>query len=166
VFARPFDAERLVFVGPETPVARQATFFSASDNGTLVFGAARIAVSRLTWFDRQGRRAGLVGEPKHYQQIVMSPRGRHATLVRRRAQEVGDDLSNPDLWDVDLASGVLSALTRDPAADADPSWSPDERRVAFTSGRKKPLGVFVKNVASGAEEPLAVNSDRPLMVDQ
>src|SRR5829696_5881713 len=71
----------------------------------------------------------------------------------------------PDLGDVDLTTGVWSPLTTDPPLDSDPSWSPDERRLAFTSGRAGILGVFRKDVISGAEEPLAVLKE-PVVVDQ
>jgi eukaryotic-like serine/threonine-protein kinase len=66
---------------------------------------------------------------------------------------------------VDLTTGIWSRLTTDPELDADPSWSPDERRVAFTSRRAGPLGVFVKDVNTGAEEPLVVWK-QPVMLDQ
>jgi Tol biopolymer transport system component len=72
---------------------------------------------------------------------------------------------NADLWDVDLTTGVWSRLTTDLALDSDPSWSPDERRVAFTSGRAGFLGVFLKDVNSGAEEPLVVWKES-VVVDQ
>jgi TolB protein len=37
-------------------------------------------------------------------------------------------------------------LTRNPAYDADPSWSPDGRKLAFTSGRDSKAGeIYVMN---------------------
>ena len=55
VFARPFDAERLVFTGPERLLVTAAGYFTASDDGTVVYRPARVAVSRVTWLDRRGR---------------------------------------------------------------------------------------------------------------
>ncbi len=162
VFARPFDAARLVFTGPERLITAQAGFFSVSDTGTLVYKPERAPISQVTWFDRQGRRMGTLAEPGPYQQVVLSPRGRRATVVRTDTQDLGGNL---DLWDMDRTSGVVSRLTTDPARDSDPSWSPDESRVAFTSTRAGRQGVFVKDVHSGAEEPLLVWKE-PLVVDQ
>ena len=162
VFARPFDAARLVFTGPERLIAAQAGFFSVSDTGTIVYRPERPTISQVTWFDRQGRRTATLGEPGPYQQMVLSPRGRRATVVRTDTE---DSRGNLDLWDMDLTSGVVSRLTTDPARDSDPAWSPDERRVAFTSTRAGRQGVFVKDVHSGAEEPLVVWKE-PVMVDQ
>ncbi len=69
-------------------------------------------------------------------------------------------VSNLYLWDVDLATGVFSRVTTEPASD--PSWSPDERRIVFTSS----TGVSMKDLTTGDQEPFAVWKDRPLSVDQ
>ncbi len=162
LFARPFDAAGLAFTGPETEVAKQVAFFSVSENGTIVLQPERANVSRLTWFDRRGRRTGTLGEPGQYRQVVLSMHETHATVVRPATQGYQ---GNWDLWDVNLRTGVLSRLTTDPALDSDPSWSPDERHLAFTSARAGPWGVFVKDVTSGIEQPLVVWKGT-VMVDQ
>ena len=159
VFARDFDLERLEFSGPEVVVAEQADDVSVSDNGTIVYRPAGVSVSRLTWFDRRGQRTGTLGEPASYEQVVLSPRSRRATVVR------GDSVGNTDLWDADLASGIFTRLTTHPAFDGDPSWAPDERALVFTSGRTGRFAVFLKDAVSGKEEPL-VEFSEPVTVDQ
>lgn len=161
VFARRFDAARLAFSGPEIAVAQQVASFSVSQNGTIVFKPQRIGLSRLTWFDFRGARLGTLGESGQYTQVVLSPRGR-PTVVRPASPEVH---LNWDLWDVDPTTGILSRLTTEPGVDSDPSWSPDERHLAFTSARAGPWGVFVKDVVSGSERPLVVRKES-VMVDQ
>ena len=158
LFARPFDAERLEISGAEVQVSAQAAGFSVSDHGTIVY-RHEISASRLTWFDRTGRRTGTLGEPGPYYQVVLSPRGRRAAVVRLNAQQ------NGDIWDVDLASGMFSRLTSDPGNDSDPSWSPDERALAFTSTRSGVQTIFKKDLVSGKEEPL-VPFDQPAALDQ
>jgi Tol biopolymer transport system component len=148
VFARPFDADRLEFTGAEMQLTHGAGEVSVSDQGTIAYGAEGASLSRPTWFDRSGRRTGTLGKSEPYRQLVLSPRGRHATVVRL------DPQGNGDLWDVDLASGIFSRLTTDPAHDADPSWAPDERALAFTSFRTGRAAVFVKDVTTGNEKPL------------
>jgi Tol biopolymer transport system component len=148
LFARPFDPERLEVSGAEVQVAERAGGFSVSDGGTVVYRPEDVSMSRLTWFDRSGRRTGTLGEPAPYNQVVLSPRGRRATVVRFEADD------NADLWDVDLASGIFSRLTTHPAYDMDPSWSPDERALAFVSERTGRRTMFVKDMVSGKEEPL------------
>ena len=102
VFARPFDASRLVFTGPERLLTAQAGFFSVSDNGMVVYRPERPTLSQVTWFDRRGRsdRHGRRAGP--YQQVVLSPRGRRATVVRvdtqGLAREHGPVGCGPDEW--------------------------------------------------------------------
>jgi Tol biopolymer transport system component len=162
LFARPFNAARLTFTGPEKLLTAGVSSFSVSDDGTIVYQPERIAISRLTWFDRQGRATSTLGEPGQYAQVVLSPRGRRATVVQTDAQGMQ---GNSELWDIDLTTGVWSRLTTDPALDSDPSWSPDERHVAFTSGRTGVLGVFLKDVITGSEKPLVLWNE-PVVVDQ
>jgi eukaryotic-like serine/threonine-protein kinase len=160
VFARPFDAERLEFSGAEMQLTQRAGEVSVSDDGTIAYTSGGALVSRLTWFDRSGQRTGTLGNAEPYDQVVLSPRGHHATVVR------GDAHGNGwDLWDVDLASGIFSRLTTDPADDADPSWAPDEHALAFTSWRTGRAAVFVKDLTSGKEEPL-VPFHEAVVVDQ
>jgi Tol biopolymer transport system component len=116
-------------------------------------------VSRLTWFDRSGRPLGTLGEPASYGQVVLSPSNRRATVARYDAQ------GTADLWDADLDSGIFSRLTTDPAEDTDPSWSPDERALAFTSLRSGQRAAFVKDAVSGKEEPLGTFPE-PAVVDE
>jgi hypothetical protein len=40
-----------------------------------------------------------------------------------------------DLYALDLGSGGVRALTKDPYADLQPAWSPDGRRIAFVTDR-------------------------------
>ncbi len=158
LYARPLDAERLEFSGAEVQVAAAGAMFSVSHQGSIVYRPEHVSTSRLTWFDRDGRRAGTVGEAGPYQQLVLSPRGRRAIVVR-------GDTETGDLWDANLATGVFSRLTTDPALDTDPSLSPDERAIAFTSFRTERSAVFLKDLVSGTENPL-VRLDRDVMVDQ
>ncbi len=160
VFARPFDAERLEFSGAEMQLTERPGEVSVSDGGTIAYRPVGAPVSTLTWFDHSGRHTETLGKSEPYTQLVLSPRGRHATVVRGDAEGIGKDL-----WDVDLASGIFSRLTTDPADDDDPSWAPDERSLAFISRRTGRKAVFVKDLTSGKEDPL-VPFDEDVGLDQ
>ncbi len=48
----------------------------------------------------------------------------------------------PHLWLVDVATGAANQLTRGPVADREPAWSPDGRRIAFSSNRRRDPDLF------------------------
>jgi Tol biopolymer transport system component len=148
LMAQPFDPAagevRGTAVAIADPVAGGA--FSASDSGTLVYRPGGGSQTDLVWFGRDGRRAGTVGDPAHYQQVVLSPSGRRAA-----AQRVDTDTGNADLWVVDLDTAIASRMTLDPAMDGDPAWAPDERSLAFTSFRAGPGTAWLWDFVSGRE---------------
>jgi Tol biopolymer transport system component len=160
LLARPFNAERLEFSGTEVQLTDQGANLSVSDDGTIVYRPTNVAMSTLTWFDRTGRRTGRLGRPGSHQLVALSPQGRHVTVVR------GDiEIDSWDLWDADVESGIFSRLTTNARLDSDPAWSPDERSLAFMSTRLGHPALFLKNLVSGAEEPL-VPFHEPLVLDQ
>ena len=117
-------------------VTARAATFSVSDRGAIVYRPEAVSPSRLTSFDRSGRRVATVGPPAPYEQLVLSPGGRRAAVVRTDVQ------NNTDLWEVDLTTGISTRLTLHAARDDDPSWSPDEQALAFTSRRTGRAAVF------------------------
>ena len=64
---------------------------------------------------------------RKYGQIVLSPDG------KRVAAEIADADGRFDLWMIDVARGVGSRLTSDPANERDPVWSPDSQELVFSS---------------------------------
>ena len=48
----------------------------------------------------------------------------------------------PHLWLVDVSSGTASRLTAGPVPDLEPAWSPDGRRIAFSSNRRRDPDLF------------------------
>ena len=113
-------------------------------------GAARGGVTgRLTWFDRQGKAAGTIGEPGAYRTLTISPNG------KRVAAEM-----NRDIWVLDAAGGAPVHLTTDPGWDAFPVWSPDSTRVIFTSNRGGTFDLYRKSVTGeGADEVFYKNAE-------
>ena len=102
-------------------------WFSASSDGQLAWLSGRQGEVRLGWFDREGKPLGTLGEPGKYGQVALSPDG------KRVVAEVEDAEGRFDLWTMDVARGVASRLTTDPANDRDPVWSPDSQELIFSS---------------------------------
>ena len=53
-----------------------------------------------------------------------------------------DRSGNYDVWVLDVASGQVRQVTRDPANDFFPAWSNDSRELLFVSNRLTAPGVY------------------------
>src|SRR5580704_2544240 len=136
LMAQPFDNHRLELKGQATPLAEQVGDngggtggyggFSASTNDVLVYwrgGGDR----QLTWYDRQGKVLGTVGEPGDYRDLALSPDGTRVAFRKRSGQ-----VSN--IWLLDLSRDTSTRFTFGSTTDSNPIWSPDGKRILFRSG--------------------------------
>ena len=156
--AQPFDRTRLELADEPIPVAEQVgtfidrSFFSASENGVLVYrNAVRAVDLQLTWQDRNGKTLGTVGEPGLY--AVLSPDGKKAVVTREESNAL-----NHDLWMLDLARGGASRFTFAPLRNDYPVWSPDGSRIIFTSNREGPANLYEKPADGSKDEELVLKS--------
>jgi eukaryotic-like serine/threonine-protein kinase len=108
---------------------------------------------RLTWFDRQGRKVGTIGEPGVYRTLTISPDGKRVAVERTDPQT-----QNKDIWIFDVSSGAATRFTSDPGWDAFPTWSPDGRRIVFTSNRSGVYDLYQKASSGAGSEQLLYRS--------
>jgi eukaryotic-like serine/threonine-protein kinase len=105
---------------------------------------------RLTWFDRQGKTVGTIGEPGLYRTLSISPEGKRVAVERTDPQT-----QNKDIWVLEVATGRATRFTSDPGWDAFPTWSPDGSRIVFTSNRSGIYDLYRKaSSGAGADELL------------
>ena len=161
VMAQSFDLDRLMLTGDPTRVADGVAIgpngllagFSASPAGVLAYvsgGPSGTSLSRLTWYGRDGRPMGRVGEPGNYGDVALSPDG------RRIAVHVHEEPQGGNLWLWDMSRGNFSQFTFDRSHNMVPIWSPDGASILFTSNREGGIFNLYRKVATGAtsEEPL------------
>ena len=109
----------------------------------------------LVWVDRQGKEEALGAEPEGYSGLKISPDGTRVALT------IGTT-GNQDIWIWDIPHKTPTKLTFDKADDSAPIWTPDGKRIVFTSLRGGGLGgVYWKSADGiGEDELLASKPDR------
>jgi serine/threonine protein kinase/Tol biopolymer transport system component len=149
LMAQPFDEKRGQVAGDAVRVAEGIDFswqynnranFAMSQNGVLVYRGGEGSgngqgLNRLTVFDRRGKLLEALGELGDNKYPRISPDGRRLIFSRG----VVDSTNNPvfDVWQFDLERKVGTRFTSNSEDDRWASvWSPDGRRVVFSSNRK------------------------------
>ena len=165
--AQPFDLGSLKLSGAPHPVVDhiesgattsevsdvKVATFAASPNGTLVWRRDSGSASSLQWFDRNGKPLGVVGEAADYSNPALSPDDSKLAVSIRDPQT-----TTRDIWIFDLVRGGKTRLTFDPADDLDCVWSPDGRRIAFTSDRAGKRDIYWKLADGSSPEELLLGS--------
>jgi Tol biopolymer transport system component len=160
LFAQPFDLVRAELAGNPTAIAEhiigrdEKVAVSASAGGVIVYRAGpSITPHAFVWYDRSGMPIETVAgsDIADFYNSSLSPDGTRLAMSSRTGQ------GSTDIWLLDIKRGVPSRLTFHPAFDLMPVWSPDGRRIAFTSDRRRSTRFepFMKAVdSSGDEEPV------------
>jgi Tol biopolymer transport system component len=106
-------------------------------------------LSRLAWFDRAGKELAAVAPPAAYVNAELSPDDKFVAY---------DTGAGPlgDVWVRDIARGVSTRLTVNPANDGLPLWSPDGSTIAFRTDRDGVGNLYTRRVG-------VVADDQPLL---
>ena len=144
--AVPFDLARLETRGTPVPVVPEVVTTACggvdavvAGDGTLAYvsggGVAGANAPRtLVWVDRQGRETPIPAPPRAYVYPRLSPDGTRVAVY-------AIDQEN-DIWVWDLGRTTLTRATFDPGTDDYPVWTPDGRRVIFSSERAGARNLF------------------------
>jgi Tol biopolymer transport system component len=171
LMAQPFDLSSLKLSGDPRPVADHLQLspttlpladFAASPGGVVVWRHSKPASwSFPQWFDRDGKKLAVIGEPADYSNPSLSPDSSKLAVCIRDPQT-----ATRDIWIFDLVRGGKTRLTFDPADDIDPVWSPDGTRIAFTSDRSGQRNIYWKLAdGSGPDELLLGGNEAPENVE-
>jgi hypothetical protein len=160
LLAQPFDTRWMVLTGAAAPVAESVGgypngWFAVSSTGTLAYRTAPAVSKHLSWIATNGTRSPIPATQEELSDVVLSPEGTHAavTLVDQTNRD------NTDIWIIDLVKGLKTRLTFDKAVDRNPVWSPDGKRIVFSSNRAGKFDLYWKNVNGATAEELLLKSD-------
>jgi eukaryotic-like serine/threonine-protein kinase len=154
LFAQRFDLDHNRLVGDPVSVASGLQLFGsftrfAVNGDTLVWpNGTDVPPSRLSWFDRSGRKLNEVGDVRPYYQIALAPDGQRVV-----AGEI-DTRSGGSLFIVELTRNIHARLTTGDLSENDPVWSPDSREIAFNGG----AGVFKRRIDQNGRTTLLATS--------
>ena len=137
--AVPFDLARLETRGTPVPVVPDVVTTGNRRRGRRGGGrrhaglrvgggaAGGLTLRTLVWVDRQGRETPIAAPPRAYLYPRLSPDGTRIAVVAQDQEQ--------DLWVWDLGRTTLTRATFDPGIDYYPVWTPDGRRLIFSSER-------------------------------
>ena len=121
--------------------ANAMAFFSASQNGVLVYSQASTDLRRIGWVDRGGHDLADLGGSGAYAAFSLAPDGRHLAY-----QMLDASGSASDIWVRDMERNVSSRFTIDPANDIWPVWGADSKTLYWASNRKGVFGIYTRSL--------------------
>jgi serine/threonine-protein kinase len=146
MFAARFDLNRLEVVGDPVQVVEGISAvprsggaqFSVSDTGTMVYVSERAGGGLpMYWVDRDGNTSVMRATPAEWNSPQFSPDG--STL----AFDITDARGQDDIWIYEWMRDTMPRrLTFDASNDRAPVWTPDGRRITYSSGRPGDFGLY------------------------
>jgi len=134
LLAQAFDLKKLQLQGKPFVVADNVAYhyakdygyFSVSNSGALSAIVSKPVLSRLLWFDRNGRQIGEVGTAAEYASPRLSHDGRRLAVAIKDPQT-----KTYDIWIQELGHDTSTRFTFHLADEWEPLWSPDDSKIVF-----------------------------------
>jgi eukaryotic-like serine/threonine-protein kinase len=167
LMAQPFNTKKLEFTGQPNLVAENIFYnsgfangaFSLSQNGVLVYQAGQsVEGVFLNWYDENGNLRKTLGTGR-YVDLHISPDGKQLAV-----DFTAPETQTRDVWIYDLEREFKTRFTFSSGIDRLPRWSPDGKRIAFSSNRNGTFDLFIKESSGASEEKLIFEHDIDLYI--
>ncbi|HTS36165.1 MAG TPA: protein kinase [Candidatus Solibacter sp.] len=138
------------------PQVNYAVFTVAAGNLVAQNGGSNSAApSQLTWFDRTGKQLGTVGPLA----VIGNPR---LSPDQRRVAVNQTDLDGRHInpWIYEIGSNVTTRLTFTNGLQEDPVWSPDGKKIVYSSNENINFSIYSRNTdgSGGVEKVLDLHT--------
>jgi len=162
LLAAPFDLARLRVSGEPIPIASRvmtdsqtaaAQFSVAGETLAYVPGTERVPERSVVLVDRKGQARPLLAARHAYTHPRFSPDGRRLAVG---ISQVG----NRSVWIYDLTRETLTRFTFGGGTNAAALWSPDGKRVLFSSDRGGARNLYWAPAAGGGPEERLTSSSK------
>ena len=134
---------------------RSGGAFSAAGRSVIAYRSAS-PNSRLIWFNRNGTEIGAFRGPEgDYHHPALSP-DEKSIAVEKTDPATG----RHTIWILDPSRGASARLLLDPSGAHGPGWSPDGRRIVFSSNRHGGVDLYmISSDGTGQPEVVLRSSD-------
>jgi Tol biopolymer transport system component len=168
LLAQPFDADTVTLSGQPIALSGRVKYhaeadgaFDVSSSGVLIYCLDSGQPStRLVLVDRRGRELQALTGAGGYRQPRFSPDGQRVV-----AERVNPARNNADLWLYGVARQSAVRLTSSDAPDVKPVWSPDGKRIVFSSKRDALFHIFSKTVDDTRTEQAVITLEGDKFVE-
>ncbi len=159
LYARRFDPNTLEVAGGPIPLVVNVFNgawvweYAVSDSGTLVYipgASASVGKRILVWVDREGKEAPIAVAPDNYRTLKISPDGKQIAVSIFTG-------ANENIHVLDVGRPNMRSLTFNTLNDTYPLWTPDGKKIVFTSARNEGVSICRKS-ADGTGETESLSS--------
>jgi serine/threonine protein kinase/Tol biopolymer transport system component len=164
ILMQPFDAGALKLSGDPAPIVENVLYsrvrskgaFTVSQTGRMVYLGTSKSSDEMAIYSSNGLIQNRIRIKSSPTTATFSPDGQFYAL------DIYDEAAkNTDLWIHDIARNSDTRLTFDKGVEIVPAWSPDAKKVYFSSNRSGTFSIYEKNSNGTGDETLLYSTKNP-----